>query len=85
MNEHTLTSQILDAFPQVLNLESAQRLAAFEVDSSIAPRVEYLSEKCTEGTLTSEERSEYENFVHTMDFIAILKLKAKQFLRTATG
>jgi len=40
-------------------------------------RLESLQEKANEGTLTAAERADYEEFVESMNFVAILKSKAR--------
>jgi uncharacterized protein YnzC (UPF0291/DUF896 family) len=39
-------------------------------------RIEALAEKSTEGTLTAEEREEYEGYVRANKFVAILRREA---------
>jgi hypothetical protein len=44
-------------------------------------RIDDLRHKANEGTLSSEERDDYETLIETMDFIAILQAKSKQMLQ----
>jgi len=54
------------------------------VELQVAPpvqeRIDTLSERANEGTLTDEERLEYEALINAADFISILKLKARRHL-----
>jgi hypothetical protein len=50
------------------------------VTTQVRERIETLAERASEGTLTDEERSEYEALIHVADLISILKLKARQGL-----
>ncbi len=43
-------------------------------------RVAKLAEKCNEGTMSAEERREYETYVMASEFIAIFQAKAKSVL-----
>jgi molybdenum cofactor cytidylyltransferase len=52
-------------------------LRALRADSAVQSRVDELAEKSTSGTLTGEERSEYEAYVAASTFIAILQAKAR--------
>jgi len=42
--------------------------------------MDILAEGANEGTLSDNERSEYEALVNAADFISILKLKAQLYL-----
>jgi hypothetical protein len=42
-----------------------------------------LARKCIEGELTAAERREYETWLQAMDFIAILRAKARVSLKRA--
>ena len=39
-----------------------------------------LGERANEGTLSADERAEYEALINAADFISILKLKARRYL-----
>lgn len=56
--------------------------AALEaVSQDLAPRVEELARKSTEGTLTPAEHKEYAGVVRLNDMLSLLKLEAED-LRT---
>jgi hypothetical protein len=76
---------LLDPLSRCLDDESARRLAQFRIDPSVQARVDVLAERANEGLLTAEERSEYEAFINTADFITILKLKALRHLASNGG
>ena len=60
--------------------ESAKRLLKFRADAKLQKHIDELADKCTEGTLTPEERSEYGDIVVLDSLIAILKSKIRQRL-----
>lgn len=72
---------LLDPFSRCFNFESAQRISDFRVDPAVQLRIDDLAERANEGTLSEDERSEYESLVNTADLISILKLKAQQQLQ----
>jgi hypothetical protein len=39
----------------------------------IQARLEELADKCTEGQLSADERTEYETYGHALEFIAVLQ------------
>jgi hypothetical protein len=66
-----------------LDAESARRVLALSVATSVQERVEALAERANEGLLSDDERSEYEALINAEDFVAILKLKARRQLSDA--
>jgi len=67
---------------QCLNRESAQALLDLPANPRVQARVDELAEKCNEGRLTPEERSEYEALICADHFLGILQAKAQHFLQT---
>ena len=57
-----------------------QLQAAFAaVRTDLAPRVEELAQKSTDGCLSSEEQTEYEAVVRLNDALSLLKLQTEEF------
>jgi hypothetical protein len=56
--------------------ELAEHFASIEPAPIFQARLDELGEKANEGTLTEKERSEYETFVHAMDVVALLRVRA---------
>lgn len=73
--------RLLDPVSRCLTLESARALVALRADALAQARIAELAEKCNEGTLTPEERSEYDTCVRVGSIIAILQAKARLALR----
>lgn len=67
----------IDGAFQFFSREQAEALAKFQVDESLQHRLEELAEKCTEGELSEEERSEYAGYVRANNFLSILQSKAR--------
>ena len=76
---------LLDPLGDCLTPESARRLLALKANPKLQARVDYLAERCTEGSLTPDERAEYGNYVSYSTFVAILKSKARQLLANSQG
>lgn len=85
MSKPTLLSGLLEPLGECLDAESARRLVALRADEAIADRVAELADRANEGELTVEEQREYEAVVNAMDFISILKLKARQRIHAAAS
>ena len=65
-----------------LDAESARRILEFRVDPAMQARLDILSEKANEGTLSGDERAEYQAAINAADIISILKLKARRRLKS---
>lgn len=76
---------LLDTFSRCLDTESARRVTEFRVDPDIQARIGVLAERANNGSLTDDERLEYESLVNAADLISILKLKARRHLRPDRG
>jgi hypothetical protein len=61
----------------------ARRLVDLQASATTVARVEELADKCNEGTLTPDERAEYESYVQVNQVMTMLKAKARKFLQSA--
>ena len=77
----SILDRLLEPVSRSLNPASARALAEMEADPVAAVRVAFLADKCNEGTLTTMEQREYETYVHAGTLIAILKAKARLYLK----
>jgi hypothetical protein len=73
---------ILEGLSRCLDADSARRVVEFRVGEQIQTRIDQLAAEANEGTLDAHGRSEYESLINASDFVSILKLKARQRLRT---
>ncbi len=77
-------SAYLDAYFEpvisVLTPELAEKIVSLRPDPKVVARVTELAGKSDDGTLTDEERNEFENLVDAGDFISLLKSKARRYL-----
>lgn len=56
-------------------------LADLQADPDAQARMEILAEKANEGTLSDEERREYESWVRAGTMISLLQAKARLYLK----
>jgi hypothetical protein len=75
-----ILDRILELVSSSLNDEAARKLIGLQADRRVQARVSALARKCNDGTLTQDERSEYETYVMAGEFIAILQAKARLLL-----
>jgi hypothetical protein len=84
MTVATVLDQFLDPLSRCLDAESARRIVALGVSAPVQERIDSLAEQANEGSLSDEERAEYEALINAADFISILKLKARSQFSDAT-
>ena len=72
---------LLEPLSRCLDAESARRVVELQVAQSVQDRIDTLATAANEGVLSEGERSEYEALINAADFISILKLKARRYLK----
>ena len=77
MSVTTVLDQFLDPLSRCLDAESARRVVALGVSAPVQERIDALAERANEGSLSDEERAEYEASINAADFVSILQLKAR--------
>jgi hypothetical protein len=77
----SVLERLLDPLSRCFTTESAKALAELETDPVAQARVDELAEKCNEGQLTTDERREYETYVHVGNLVGILQAKARLYLK----
>ena len=73
--------RLFDPLGRILTPEVARKLVDYRFDAKAQARIDRLARKCNEGQLSDNERREYETYVQTIDFIAILQAKARALLK----
>lgn len=68
----------IDPFLQILSAEQARQLVQYQGDNLLRKRIEELAAKSNEGTLSEDERAEYEGYVRANKFVAILQAQARR-------
>jgi hypothetical protein len=69
----------------IFNREMAEAIVNRKPDPRVVARVAELGQKSDDGTLTEDERDEYEAIVNAGDMISLLKSKARRFLEENAG
>jgi hypothetical protein len=72
--------RVLDPLARCLTPDVARRMLSVEMDPVTRQHLDQLAAKANEGTLTEDERAEYEEYVDAIDFVGILQAKARAFL-----
>jgi len=82
MSETTgsVLDRLLDPLTDCWTPDGAQRIVDQRPDPATQRRIDELAGKANEGELTPDECVEYEEYVESIDFIGILKAKARLVL-----
>ena len=84
--DQPVLDRLLDPLGRILvTPDVARKLVKLRFDAKAQARIDKLASKCNEGELTDTERREYETYVYTIDFIAILQAKARALLKRSTN
>ena len=81
MSTTSLLDRFLDPVVEFLPADTARKIIDLRIDPELQTRLDELADKSNEGTLSADEREEYEGYIDALDIIAIFKLKAKAALR----
>lgn len=76
----TYLDRLLGPVVGCLTPEVAERLVALPSNPEIDAHIQELASKANEGTLSAEERAEYEDYVEAVDLVAILQSRARSVL-----
>ena len=74
--DSTSLRSFLEQFTETFTPELAQHFANPPPNPEFQAILDDLGRKANEGTLTEEERREYETYVEAMDVIALLRVNA---------
>ena len=80
VHDSSVMNRLLEPFGQKLTPALARELVDLRAPSEEQDRIDELAEKCNEGTLSAEERAEYEDYVRAIHFLGIVQAKARAIL-----
>lgn len=81
----TLLERMIDPIGRALTPRAAQELLALRADDETQRRIDELADKCNEGTLSSDERAEYQQFVSLFNLLTVLQARARTILASDNG
>ena len=77
--------QLIEPVGNCLTPEVAQRLISLRATPELQQQVDALAEKANQGTLSAEERDNYEQYVSFSQFITLLQLQCRSLLDGGPG
>ena len=82
---NSIVNELLDPVGNCLTPEVAQRLAELRATPQVQEKLDAFADKSSEGTLTADERLEYEASLRAINFITVLQLKARSLISRSAG
>lgn len=77
----TLLDQIVEPVVDCLTTESARRIIELKADDATQARVDALAEKANQGTLSEDERVEYDRILAAFHLVTILQARARRLIK----
>jgi hypothetical protein len=81
MSSTEIVDEVFEPFMDCLTPEVARKIVALRAKPEVQKRLDELGDRANEGTLSSDERAEYERFLSLYRMITILQSKARQYLK----
>lgn len=78
-------STYIEPLAENLTPQQARKILAAKPTEKLVARVQMLADKANDGTLTEQERAEYEYYVDVDDVISLLKAKARHLLQQSVN
>jgi hypothetical protein len=76
----TLLDRLVEPVTECLTESAARKLLAVRADAELQSRVDDLADKANAGTLTDEERSEYDRYLAAFHLVTLLQVQARKRL-----
>jgi hypothetical protein len=70
----------MQAQQSLISLEAAEFLLAMDFDEADRQRMLQLAEQSEAGTLTDDERTEFDGYLHVGNLLAVIRSKARRAL-----
>ena len=75
-----MLNRLLGPVSRSLSPVAARKLIELRADPVAQQRIDELADRCNEGSLTTDEQSEYEAYISAATLIGILQAKARAAL-----
>lgn len=79
MGTAEILDRVLDPFVGCLTAESAAKIATLH-EPAVQTQFDELADRANEGTLSPQDRADYEKLRATFHMVSLLQSKARQFL-----
>ena len=73
--------QMINPIGRALTPQAAAELLEVRADEQLQQRIDELADKCSEGTLTADERGDYEQIIAWFNLLTILQARSRSILQ----
>jgi hypothetical protein len=80
-SEAAIWARLMQAQKDELSSEAAEFLLAINFDEADRTRMQELAERSEAGTLTAEEQTEFDGYLHIGNLLAVMQSKARLALK----
>ncbi len=81
----TLIERMVEPIGRALTADAAREILDVRADHETQQRIDQLADKCNEGTLTPDERNEYQEFVSLFNILTVLQARARSIVDGRNG
>ncbi len=79
--ETNVLDWLIEPFAECLTIEAAWKIVAMKADDASQHYVDLLADKANQGTLTEDEKSEYDRCLAAFHFITVMQARARRLLQ----
>lgn len=77
----TVLDRLIEPLAECLTLDAARKIVALRADSESQLYIDDLADKANRGTLTDDEKSEYDRCLAAYHVITVMQARARRFLQ----
>jgi hypothetical protein len=77
--------QLFEPVSRCFTPDVARQIAELRAAPDVQARLDELADKCRDGTLSPQERNDYEYYVRAINFIGVLQAKARAVMASGSA
>ena len=77
----TVLDRLIEPLAECLTLDAARKIVALTADPTSQQHIDDLADKANQGTLTDDEKSEYDRCLAAFHVITVMQARARRLLR----
>lgn len=79
-SDRAVLGELFESVSECFTPDVARRIAGLRAPSHVQARIDELAEKCSDGTLSADEKHFYEMYVWAIDAIGTMQARARDML-----
>jgi len=78
----TLIDQLIEPFADCMSRDAARQVMALRADEQMQAQLDSLAAKANLGTLTASEKTDYDQLLAMIHFVALFQARARKLLKS---